>query len=387
MSERLHQNPVDSIDPERSARHAEPDFLDTRRRKRELLDEMSTSWEEGRPVRAEELLPRWPAHPTGENDVASLLFEEYQQRRQRGDEASLSEIGSRFPEQQDSLNSLMRAHDVLRSVGGSSKSGPRLSLPAVGDELFGFRMRHELGRGAFACVFMAEQEHLAGRPVVLKVSAVEGNEPQTLAQLQHTHIVPIYSVHENVAAGIRAVCMPYFGGASLSAVLHAAWDETPLPTHGAQLVRALEMVQAPPWEPKQADPTVGQTFLSAKVQADRNVCPTPLAWMRSNSFVRTSAKLVAQLADGLDHAHERGILHRDIKPSNILLAGDGTPMLLDFNLSEDVHSSNAQRLRHARRHRIVHVAGAPSRPGCPRSGSGTQGRSSLRHLFDGHGAV
>ena len=51
---------------------------------------------------------------------------------------------------------------------------------------------------------------------------------------------------------------------------------------------------------------------------------------------------MAQLADGLDHAHERGILHRDIKPSNILLAGDGTPMLLDFNLAEDINTAKAR---------------------------------------------
>src|SRR5205823_6218 len=114
-----------------------------------------------------------------------------------------------------------------------------------GDAVFGFRLRHELGAGAFATVFLAEQVELAGRPVVVKVSAAEGTEPQTLAQLQHTHIVPIYSQHENAAAGVRAVCMPFFGGASLSRVLGAVWIETSQPTSGRQLAQALRLVQAP----------------------------------------------------------------------------------------------------------------------------------------------
>ena len=49
--------------------------------------------------------------------------------------------------------------------------------------------------------------------------------------------------------------------------------------------------------------------------------------------MRAAVWIVARLAEGLDHAHSRGLLHRDLKPANILLAADGTPMLLDFNLA------------------------------------------------------
>src|SRR5438477_214553 len=115
-------------------------------------------------------------------------------------------------------------------------------FPSPGDEVFRFRLRHELGRGAFARVFLAEQADLAGRPVVVKCTTIEGSEPQTLAQLQHTNIVPIYSVHEDREAGLRAVCMPYFGGASLAQVLQAAWGKANRPAHGAELVEALEEV-------------------------------------------------------------------------------------------------------------------------------------------------
>jgi tetratricopeptide (TPR) repeat protein len=41
----------------------------------------------------------------------------------------------------------------------------------------------------------------------------------------------------------------------------------------------------------------------------------------------------ARLADGLAYAHARGIVHLDLKPANVLLADDGTPMLLDFGLA------------------------------------------------------
>ena len=45
--------------------------------------------------------------------------------------------------------------------------------------------------------------------------------------------------------------------------------------------------------------------------------------------------LAAQLADALAHSHGRGIYHRDLKPSNVLMAPEGRPLLLDFNLSVD----------------------------------------------------
>src|SRR5262249_12982583 len=49
-----------------------------------------------------------------------------------------------------------------------------------------------------------------------------------------------------------------------------------------------------------------------------------------------------RLADGLAHAHERGILHHDLKPANILLTDEGQPMLLDFNLSTDTKAASSR---------------------------------------------
>ena len=97
-----------------------------------------------------------------------------------------------------------RRRSAGRWAGESEGTGFPLRLPDTGDEVFGFRLGRPLGEGAFARVFLGEQADLAGRPVVLKVTDIEGSEPQTLAQLLHAHIVPIYSLHEDR----RAACEP-----------------------------------------------------------------------------------------------------------------------------------------------------------------------------------
>lgn len=46
-----------------------------------------------------------------------------------------------------------------------------------------------------------------------------------------------------------------------------------------------------------------------------------------------AADYVAQVATGLQHAHEMGLVHRDIKPANCLLDTSGTVKLLDMGLA------------------------------------------------------
>jgi serine/threonine-protein kinase len=43
-----------------------------------------------------------------------------------------------------------------------------------------------------------------------------------------------------------------------------------------------------------------------------------------------------QIADGVAHAHDKGVLHRDLKTANIMITGDGRAKVLDFGLAKRV---------------------------------------------------
>src|SRR5438067_13939006 len=89
------------------------DFQTTRTVKREVIARLHASWVSGAPVPIEELLAHWPADPASDPDLASLLFEDYSQRRRNGLNVNAEDYEWRFPEHRGSLASLVRQHEIL----------------------------------------------------------------------------------------------------------------------------------------------------------------------------------------------------------------------------------------------------------------------------------
>jgi tRNA A-37 threonylcarbamoyl transferase component Bud32 len=59
-----------------------------------------------------------------------------------------------------------------------------------------------------------------------------------------------------------------------------------------------------------------------------------------------AARITADVAEALYHAHQRGVVHRDVKPGNVLLSVDGRTRLVDFGIARSLAES-ADRLTQA----------------------------------------
>ncbi|HWB08542.1 MAG TPA: protein kinase [Pirellulales bacterium] len=329
-------------------------------------------------------------HPNRRDILLELIRVDLEYRWQRGEACSSDGYRTRFPELFDDQDAVRQIEFELERL--RRRRIDEFPFPEVGDDFLGFRLVGELGHGAFGKVYLARQEGLANRTVALKVSKILFGESHTLAQLQHTNIVPVYSVH--VRRPFQAVCMPYLGGTTLADVLRQLRGNASPPDSGLDLLSTLRSgatlgrrtssiageksnaAKVPSLDEEllgdkqgsragdETRSTVSATVASTvdangatesraansgAVRLDVACAPggpgpaeidrIPRARLASLGYVEAVLWIAARLADGLNHAHARGVLHRDLKPANILLTDEGQPMLLDFNLSIDAHQT------------------------------------------------
>jgi serine/threonine protein kinase/tetratricopeptide (TPR) repeat protein len=279
-----------------------------------LRADLLQRWRTRDPCRIEWYRDRYP--DLDSESLVALLYEEYSLREEAGEAPDPTEYRARFPDVADSFQEVLEIHGLFGRARAPASRGPcphGTPLPEAGQTIAGFRLVEELGRGAFARVYLAEERHLADRPVALKVTRTGSREPQTLARLQHTHIVPVYSYRIDPATGLHLLCMPYLGRITLLQIL--SHKEIASARTGADLIELLDRLQP-------VTDALEQRAASRMALARRTYAQA-IAWWG------------ARMAEALQHAHDRQVLHRDVKPSNVLISGDGVPMLLDFNLAQE----------------------------------------------------
>ena len=317
--------PIDGFLPERS--HAKFLTIAT-----ELIRvALELAWGRGQRMLLDEFHARYPELFRDEEIRNQLAFEEYRLRRLAGEEVLPSEYATRFGLSfaTDAWSEWLGYDETAEAVGLSTKPKEtrKSGLPqlAAGDEWHGFKIVYRLGSGSFANAYLATQDALADRPVVLKFSRFDRNEANKLSRLQHTNITPVHSVHEH--DGVTVLCMPFLGRNTLSDLSRNLKLADRLPERGEFLIR--QIAKSPAFSPRlvklPSQPDLDEHGSSARV------------FYQENSYARSVLWMARSLAAGLQHSHERGILHRDIKPANVMLRDDGEPLLIDFNLAAETN--------------------------------------------------
>ena len=311
---------------------------------------------------------------SSDRDAVELLADEFLARRRRGERPTVEDYAARHPDLAEAIRAAFLAMALVDDLGTELDAanhgalGPRVPPPGrVGD----YRVLREVGRGGMGVVYEAEQVSL-GRRVALKIlsAAVASDrtglarfrrEARAAARLHHTNIVPVFVVGQDGEVVFYA--MQFIEGQGLDAVIDrlAGLRAGPRETERAadcaasrrdeQVCLLAESVLGGRLSTDDPEARRDGVTAVAAVPADEaglaplpgpgppdpsRGIPPPFADPSGGrtSFFRGVAQIGRQAAQGLAHAHARGIVHRDVKPSNVLLDTDGVVWITDFGLAK-----------------------------------------------------
>ncbi len=307
------------------------------------------------------------------------LAELFVARLRQGQRPSISEYVERHPELADEILDLFPALAEMEGLkpDPAGCTGLFLGMPPEGvvvvipEQLGDYRILRLIGQGGMGVVYEARRESLSAH-VALKVlhHRFRGrgeflrrfrNEARSAARLHHTNIVPVFDFGEH--DGILYYVMQYIPGQGLDRVLadvrrlrDAGSSALAMPANGAdRLARSVaEGLVTGRFRVRLDDedelPELNSGEVGSTIDPDNapTAHPAPAVGDGSGSvpslggatgpgqarYHREVARIGAQVADALAHAHSLGVLHRDVKPSNLLLDARGDAWVADFGLAK-----------------------------------------------------
>ncbi len=288
------------------------------------------------------------ADAASQQSLMGGIADDFLDRVARGESPSVEEYAQRYPELAGVIRRLLPALLALRpaSSDGPVAAGPL--EPGPGATLGGFRIVCEVGRGGMGVVYEAVELAL-GRRVALKVlpsaAAIDPrhlqrfkNEARAAAILQHPNVVTVLSVGTD--RGVHFYAMQFVDGESLAARIAGL--------RGSASPEAISTayLEPPPISPGPGpaarngeagavSPSAGSVPPAASAGPDT---PRPAGTLGNalpsdTAYFNDVARLLAQAADALEHAHGLGVIHRDVKPANLLVDQAGNLLVADFGLA------------------------------------------------------
>jgi serine/threonine protein kinase/tetratricopeptide (TPR) repeat protein len=193
------------------------------------------------------------------------------------------------------VESLLRFHVGAASMSSGQMEGLRLTADedAAPERIGNYRVLQRLGEGGMGVVYEAEQERPVRRRVALKLIKWGMDTKEVVARFESERQALALMSHPNIAK-----------------VLDAGATEQGRPYFAMELVKGAPITE----------------------YCDVNQLNT-----------RERLALFIQVCEGVQHAHQKGIIHRDMKPSNVLVVMDGgrpVPKIIDFGVAK----ATAQRL-------------------------------------------